>query len=277
MHGLSIVAVCLALACGWSAGLVLLDARTLRSDGARRYRPGWGVVTATQLDSRRRWAGLGVLGAAGLLASAPFLGGTMAVGTALLSCGVLLAWMVIDRRLHPARYTSVCMALLALGLVFALAERARAPEPWFLEGFASFFASHLYLVAGIRKLRSAQFMSGRVIVDGLAFGAYQAAAGNREFLGGVSLSRLAGWLSQDVVLAGGRLAALLTAVMELALGLGALGLLPVPLTLSLALVLHLSFLLISPRRIVPFTAAALGLLLLATRSPLLGLLGSTRV
>jgi hypothetical protein len=274
MPGIHFAAVCLALACGWSAALVLVDTRTLRGVGAdaRRYRPGWGSTTAEQLESRRRWARLGVLGAVGLLASLPFLGHMGAEGAALMSCGAILVWLLVDRRLHPARYTSVCMALLALALALALSRGlfVQVPTARFAGMFASFFASQLYLVAGIRKARSAQFMSGRVIVDGLAFSAYQAAAGNREFFRLVRLPRLAELLSNETVLAAGRLAAVLTALVELALGLGALGLLPVPLTLTLAIATHLGFLLISPRRIVPFTAAALGLLTLATMHPLLG-------
>ncbi len=56
---------------------------------------------------------------------------------------------------------------------------------------------------------------------------------------------------------------------ELTLGFGALGLIPASLTVALAVPVHLAFTAISPRRIVPFSAAALGLLLLATTHPLL--------
>lgn len=60
---------------------------------------------------------------------------------------------------------------------------------------------------------------------------------------------------------------MLTAVAELTLGLGALGLIPAPLTLAVPV--HLAFTAISPRRIVAFSTAALGLLLLPTTHPLL--------
>ncbi|ATB33808.1 hypothetical protein [Melittangium boletus] len=263
--GVVLASLGLALACGWYTALILVDYRHLLGAGVGVcvYRPGLGPTTASELVSRWRWAWLGWLGSAGLLVTAPWLGRAMAGGVALASCGAILGWILVDRRLHHARYTSMCMAVLALALM-GYPSSAR-----FTGMFASFFASQLYLVAGIRKVRSAQFMSGRVIVEGLAFGAYQAAAGNREFFRLVRLPLLADLLSTPSVLFAGRLAAILTAGVELALGLGAMGLLPVPLTLALALPTHLAFLLISPRRIVPFTAAALGLLTLAMTHPLL--------
>ena len=271
--GVAFASVCLALACGWYTALILLDYRHLLGVGVGVcvYRPGLGPTTASELVTRWRWAWLGLLGSGGLLVTVPLLGRAMAGGVALVSCGVLLAWILVDRRLHHARYTSMCMAALALALMGYQSSwlLSLTPGARFTGMFASFFASQLYLVAGIRKVRSAQFMSGRVIVDGLAFGSYQAAAGNREFFRLVRLPRLAELLSSPSVLFAGRLAAILTAGVELALGLGAMGLLPVPLTLVLALPTHVAFLLISPRRIVPFTAAALGLLTLAMTHPLL--------
>jgi hypothetical protein len=57
--------------------------------------------------------------------------------------------------------------------------------------------------------------------------------------------------------------------LEVTLGLGAVGLIPASATVFLAVPTHLAFTAISPRRIVPFSTASLGLLLLATSHPLL--------
>ena len=86
---------------------------------------------------------------------------------AILSCGGIIVWILCERRLHRARYTSVCISTLAATLLVYQVARLFTPLPaTLLAGtFASFFASQLYLVAGIRKLQSTQFMSGRVIVD----------------------------------------------------------------------------------------------------------------
>ncbi|CAM3964457.1 hypothetical protein NOGI109294_20520 [Nocardiopsis gilva] len=63
------------------------------------------------------------------------------------------------------------------------------------------------------------------------------------------------------------------ALVELALGLGAVGLLPPVVVLGLAIPTHLAFLAVSPRRIVPFSLASVGLLLVAVQAPLISLFG----
>lgn len=98
---------------------------------------------------------------------------------------------------------------------------------------------------------------------------YTAAAGNRDFLPVPTLPALVVLVRSPAFLLACRTAAVLTAVAELTLGVGALGLIPAPLTVALAVPVHLAFTAISPRRIVPFSAAALGLLLLATTHPLI--------
>ena len=112
-------------------------------------------------------------------------------------------------------------------------------------------------------------MSGRVIVDNLAYGLYQAAAGNREFIRFASPPQLADLLASEKFLSACRLAALLTAAVELTIGLGVLGLLPVLLVFGLAIPSHLAFIIVSPYRVAPFTVAALGLIAMAMSHPLL--------
>jgi hypothetical protein len=76
----------------------------------------------------------------------------------------------------------VCLALLSAALLleqgFTLVWGAA--NTIITGAFASFFAAQLYLVAGIRKVRSRHFMNGRVILDNIAYNAYQAAAGNQD-------------------------------------------------------------------------------------------------
>jgi hypothetical protein len=265
-------ALCLALALAWHTGLTLLDNRSVRqghSEG-RVYRLGKGWVCSTRLATERRLAMAGFAAAAGLIPARLFSGQWAAAAT-LMCCGAALAFVLAERRLRGGRYTSVCLAALAAALLLEQGVTvARGAADVVLTGaFASFFAAQLYLVAGIRKVRSRHFMSGRVIVDNIAYNAYQAAAGNRDFLPIPRLPALATLLRSPAFLLACAAAAVLTAAAELALGLGALGLIPAQFTLALAVPIHLTFTAISPRRIVPFSAAALGLLLLATTHPLL--------
>lgn len=250
---------CLALACAWRAMLVLSDDRRIRRPAV--YRPGLGWTDAHELAPRRRWARAGLTAAICLIAAAA-APAPWARGITILAVGILIAWILRDRILHPARYTSVCIAVLALAVALARFSPPAAGTA------ASFFAAQLYIVAGLRKLRSAQFMSGRVILDNAAYGTFQAVSGNHEF---IRVPRLAELLSGSAFPAACRTAAILTAAVEPALGLGAIGLMPPPLLLGLAIPVHLGFLLISPYRIVPFTAAALGLLALTTLHPLIPL------
>ncbi|MQY04337.1 hypothetical protein [Actinomadura macrotermitis] len=250
---------CLALACAWRAMLVLSDDRRIRRPAV--YRPGLDWTGAHELAPRRRWAWAGLTAALCLVpamaAPAPW-----AQAVVILAAGTLIAWILRDRILHPARYTSVCIAVLALAVALAQTSPPAAGTA------ASFFAAQLYIVAGLRKLRSPQFMSGRVILHNFAYGTFQSLGGNHEF---IPIPRPAEVLSSRTFPAACRTAALLTALVEPALGLGATGLMPPPLLIGLAIPVHLGFLLISPYRIVPFTAAALGLLTLSTLHPLIPL------
>ncbi|AJT69972.3 hypothetical protein T261_8379 [Streptomyces lydicus] len=268
------IAVCaLALALAWRAGLVLFDARTVRRDyartGAYRAGRGWTGPDALAAECRRAVPGL-LLGVA--LPCAVFLPTGRWGAAAVLLCCVAALWLTLGyRRLRQARYTTVCLfvlaAVVALGAALALLRM-----PWSSQvtgGFASFFATQLYLVAGMRKLRSRHFMSGRVLVDNAAYNACQAATGSRDFLPVPGLRGLTGLLAGPVFPAACRAAAVLTAAGELALGLGALGVVPAASTLALAVPSHLAFTAVSPRRIVPFSALAFGLLVLATSHPLL--------
>ncbi|MGH8906736.1 MAG: hypothetical protein ACRD0K_09515 [Egibacteraceae bacterium] len=267
----------LALATGWRAALVLSDHRQISRAAAdlSMYRPGLGWTSAGQLGSRRRWARAGLVAAAGLMLTLPGLAGgaVPAALASMLACLSVVAWVGFDRRLHNARYTSICIAMLALGVllyqvgVMALGDSGDSSPAAGI--FASVFASQLYLVAGIRKLRSRHFMTGRVLLDNVAYCTFQAAAGNHDFVKIVRPQRLPSLLQSSTFLFGCRLAAILTAFVELAIGLGAAGLLPRTVTLGLAIPTNLAFLLLSPRRVMPFTAAALGLLALATAHPLL--------
>lgn len=265
-------ALCLALALAWHTGLTLLDGRRVRrghTEG-RVYRLGQGWVSAARLTTERRLAIAGLVAAVALV-PARLAPGPWATAATVLCCGAALAFILRERRLRGGRYTSICLATLAAALLLeqgiTLLRGTADAVP--AGTFASFFAAQLYLVAGIRKLRSRHFMNGRVIVDNIAYNAYQAAAGNRDFLPVPRLPALAILLPSPAFLLACRAGAILTAMAELTLGVGALGLIPAQLTLALAVPVHLAFTAISPRRIVPFSAAALGLLLLATTHPLL--------
>lgn len=279
----------LALASAGLAAMVLGDGRRIRriEVDQRVYRPELGWSDANQLDARRRWAWASLVTAAGLLlaplgVASGALGAVPAAAVSILACATVVAWRARDRRLHHGRYTSVCIATLAFAVLLyqgalivlddpadTSAAQQRLSAPMLSGTFASVFAGQLYLVSGIRKLRSPYFMAGRVLVDNLAYATFQAAAGNRDFFKIVRPQRLPSLLCSTAFLSGCRLAAILTALVELALGLGAIGLLPVTLTFALAIPTHLTFLLVSPRRVMPFTLAALGLLALATAHPLL--------
>jgi len=268
-----IATLCLALASLWRAVSVIADVRRIRRVDAhqRMYRPGLGWTTPPELESRRRAAQVGLGAAIGLVLFTIISTDTVAAAAVIFCCGGIIAWLSYERTLHRARYTSVCISILASAL--SLYEAARlfthSPAAYLAGTFASFFASQLYLVAGLRKLQSVQFMSGRVIVDNLAYGLYQAAGGNREFIRFASPHQLAYLLSNKKFLSACRLAALLTAAVELTIGLGVLGLLPVLLVFGLAIPSHLAFIIVSPYRVAPFTVAALGLIAMAMSHPLL--------
>lgn len=259
-----IAAGCLAVAGGWRATLVEADIRHLDRAGAdgRAYRPELGWTDAALLTLRRRWAWVGLAASGGIVAS-------LAVPSAREIlwplCAITIAiWVARDARLHYGRYTSVCIGTLAAGVALA---SVRVDAGGLLACVA---ASQLYLVAGIRKLRSSAFMSGRVLLDNVVYGACQAAGGNREFLCSVSTQRLADLLERGALLRACRVGAIATAAGELTVGAAAIGLMPVWLMFAIAIPMHLGFTLLSPARLIPFTFASLGLLSLATAHPLLG-------
>jgi hypothetical protein len=259
-----IAAACLAVAGGWRAGLVQADIRRLDRAGAggRAYRPELGWTVAALLTLRRRWAWAGLLAAGGLVASLA-IPSARAILWAL--CAVMIAiWVARDARLHHARYTSVCIATLAASVALASISVDGAGL------LAAVAAGQLYLVAAIRKMRSDAFMSGRVLLDNVAYGACQAAAGNREFLRFVTTQRLADGLERGALLRACRFGAVATAACELTVGAAAIGLTPVWLMFAIAIPMHMGFTLLSPARLIPFTFASLGLLSLATAHPLLG-------
>ena len=244
--------------------LVAADIRRLDRAGAggRAYRPELGWTDAALLALRRRWAWLGLVAGGGLVASFA-VPGARAVLWPL--CALTIAvWVARDSRLHHGRYTSVCIGTLAAGVALA----SLSVDAGGL--LACVAAAQLYLVAGIRKLRSRAFMSGRVLLDNVVYAACQAAAGNREFprLGGTQ--RLAGALERGTLLRACRAGSVATAAGELAVGAAAIGLAPVWAMFAIAIPMHLGFTLLSPARLVPFTFASLGLLSLATAHPLLG-------
>jgi hypothetical protein len=257
-----IAAGCLAVAGGWRTGLVEADVRRLDRAGAggRAYRPELGWTTAELLTLRRRWAQAGLLAAGGLVTSLA-LPSARAILWPL--CAILIAiWVARDALLHHGRYTSVCIGTLAAGVALASVSVDAAGL------LACVAVAQLYLVAGIRKLRSPAFMSGRVLLDNVVYGACQAAAGDRGFLG-LSTPRLADGLERGTLLRACRVGSVATAAGELTVGAGAIGLTPVWLTFAIAIPMHLGFTLLSPSRLIPFTFASLGLLCLATARPLL--------
>jgi hypothetical protein len=263
-------ALCLVLALAWHCGLSLADARAVQQAAlrGRAYRLGQGWLDRARLEAERWPAVLG-LEAASVLAVARLVPDHRAAAVTALSCIAALIVVLWDRRLRGGRYTSVCLATLATALVLERGLPLVGINAAIAGLFASFCASQLYLVAGVRKLRSAQFMNGRVLLDNFAYNSYQAATGSRDFLPVPGLPALAVLIHGTVSLRACRAAATLTAVVELALGLGALGLFPAPFVISLAVPAHLAFTMISPRRIVAFSAAAIGQLLLAMTHPLL--------
>ena len=264
MSAALIAAGCLAVAGGWRAGLVIADIRRLDRAGAggRAYRPELGWTDAALLKLRRRWARV-ALAASGAIAASAAVPGARAVVWPL--CAITIAiWVARDSRLHHGRYTSVCIGTLAACVALA----SVSVEAGGL--LACVAAAQLYLVAGIRKLDSPAFMSGRVLLDNVVYAACQAAAGNREFLRLAGPQRLADALERGALLRVCRVASVATAAAELAIGAAAIGLAPVWLTFAIAIVMHLGFTLLSPARLIPFTFASLGLLSLATVHPLLG-------
>ncbi|MEW1659189.1 hypothetical protein [Streptomyces sp. NPDC093707] len=261
---------CLALALAWRAGLALLDDRLIRRSYPRAgtYRLGRGWAGPDDWATQRHRALTGLATAALLLPAALLPPSPWTAGAALLCCAAAAAGIL---REGSHRYTGVCLlvllAVLALHQTTVLARGI--PSTALVGSLASFFAAQMYLVAGIRKLRSPHFISGHVLMDNIAYNAWQAAAGSRDFLPVPRLPHLATLLGTPAFRSACKAAALATAAVEVLLGLGAVGLLPATVTLLLAIPTHLAFTAISPRRIVPFSAASLGLLLLALPHPLL--------
>ncbi|MCC3776055.1 hypothetical protein [Streptomyces sp. UNOB3_S3] len=266
----------LALGMVWHAGIVIADARTVarRYPGGRVYRVGHGWTSSAAFAAYRRLAY--AMLAAGAALAAACVGARLAPGrgtaTALGGCAAaVLVLIFANRRYGGVRYAGTCLALLAGCLTVAGAALAVGGQAWTAAAgaLASFFAAQLYLVAGLRKVRSRHFMNGGVLIDNLAYNAAQAAAGNHDFLPWPRQAALSELLTRPAPRAVCRAVSVATALGELLLGLAVLGLLPAPATLALAVLLHAGFLLISPLRIVPFAVAATGLVLLATSHPML--------
>ena len=256
-----LAAACLAVAGGWRAWLIRCDARHIREAhaGCRAYRPELGWTDCDLLALRMRWAYAGLLASGALALSLAVPAATVAVWPA---AGLTLAvWIARHFRVEYGRYGSVCISTLAIGVALA--------GVWPAAGglLASIAAAQMYLVAGVRKLRAPGFMSGRVVLDNIAYAACQAAAGNRDFVRIASPARIADLLERGTLLRGCRAAAVATAVAELTIGAGATGALPLAATLAIAVPLHLGFMVLSPRRLLPFTAASIGMLLLAAVNP----------
>lgn len=269
-------ALLLAFGAVWHATLVLADIRaiTRRYPGGRAYQLGNGWTSTAALTSRRQLscltvtAGAVLTGLCLLVRLAPGRGTAMALGG---WAAVVLALLLADRRHGLNRYTAVCLTLLAGCLTLAGGAWAIGGRTWIEAAGppASFFAAQLYLVAGVRKLRSRHFMDGGVLMDNLAYNASQAAAGNRDFLPWPRQRSLSALLTRPAPRTVCRAVAVCAALGEILLGLAVLGFLPPPATIALALLVHSGFLLISPLRIVPFSVASLGLCFLATTHPLL--------
>ena len=102
--------------------------------------------------------------ATGLIPVGIFSDSTVAGIVAMLSCGGIIVWVLYNRKL------CACIGALASALLLYFGAKlfTNLPAVQFAGTFASFFAAQLYLVAGIRKLQSTHFMSGRIIVDNLA-------------------------------------------------------------------------------------------------------------
>lgn len=264
MRGELIATAGLAIAAGWRAAVFRADVQHIErtQPGARAYRPGLGWTSPEHLKLRLRGARVGLVAAAGL-ALALAVPATAAVARPVAAVAIA-AWLVPYGLQRRGNYTSLCIATLAVAVVVASVSTAAAGL------FASIAAAQLYLVAAIRKLRSREFMTGRVLVDTVAYTVCQAAAGNREFLAIVRPATLATALDRGTLKRLCRVVALATVVVELAVGAGATGLLPTPATFALAIPMHACFLLLGPKRLLPFTAASLGLLALATVHPLFG-------
>lgn len=262
MSAAVVAAGCLAVAGGWRAWLIRGDVRHIRATqpGARAYRAELGWTDGDLLALRLRWSRVGLLAAGALVISivvpwsAPVL--WPAAGAAIA------IWVARDARLDYGRYMGLCIVLLAVGVALASLWLDAAGL------LASVAAAQMYLVSGIRKLRAPDFMSGHVVLDNLAYAACQAAAGNRDFVRTVTPARLAALLERGTLSRLCRAAAIATAAAELAIGVGATGLLPVPVTFALAIPMHLGFMLLLPRRLPSFTTASLGLLALATVHPI---------
>lgn len=261
----------LALAAGWRACLALGDARWIgRVDAHRRvYRAELGWTDPLQQAARQRWAVVGLVGA-GLVVISRLQGSAVSMLPAgapgvmlLVGCTLILTGLARDRTLQHGRYTSICIGSLTV------ASLLQPVAPHVAGLTASFLAAQLYVVAGIRKLRSRPFLSGRVLADSLAHQWVQAEAGNKESPRVVPSGRLPAVIGSPAFLAWCRAAALATVAAELAIGVGALGLLPSLLTLALAFALHAGFLVLGPKRLVPFGAAALGLVALSTLHPIM--------
>jgi hypothetical protein len=272
----AVAQVCLAVAAAWQAAIMISDDRQRSRASGRTYRSGLGWTDPATLDRWRRSHPVALAAAVGLLLALALPSVPGAV-LAAACCAAVIAGVLRDGGYTSIRFAPLCLTMLAASLLLHRLGQLVGPliGPVGPVGehtgalLASFCAAQLYLVAGIRKLRSRQFLTGRVILDSVAYGTAQAAAGSREFLPLLRPDQLATLVVDRRVQLACRGAAVAATVAELALGLGAVGLGPAVATLILAVLSHLAFLLVSPLRIAPFTIAAVGLLFLASHHPIL--------
>ncbi len=259
-----VAAACLAAAAGWRAWIIRGDVRHIRKaqPAARAYRPELGWTDEDLLARRLRGSRAGMVAAIALAVAIAVPGAAPVLWPA--GGGVIAIWLTLDARLDYGRYMGVCIVTLAVGVAVAAVELDAAGL------LASVAAAQMYLVSGIRKLRAPHFMNGHVILDNLAYAACQAAAGNRDFVRTVSTARLAGLLERGTLSRVCCAGAIATAAAELAIGAGAIGLLPTWVIFALAIPMHLGFMVLLPRRLPSFTMASLGLLALATANPIIG-------
>lgn len=177
-------------------------------------------------------------------------GSSYLVSLVAIACAVLF---VIECYSHRFRYTYICSAQSCL--VIALSQWS-VPAATFA---ATVCTGQMWLTSGIQKLRSESFRTGLPIRDMVLFGYAESRGGNKEFL----LNRV----FQPLLLSPRRLfwrtLAMLTIIMEFALGLMIpLRFLPLG-TIVLVIFMHVAFTVLAPIRILPFTLSSISLTLIA--------------
>ncbi|MFD5428957.1 hypothetical protein [Streptomyces sp. NPDC127084] len=165
---------------------------------------------------------------------------------------------------HRKRSTLLCTAVLAAVVTVGETIVALGGHPGTtVRVLAAIAVAQMYLVSAIRKSRSLPFRSGQVLLDEIILSCFQAAAGNPDFIRLISPRRLSRAITTGLAQKCCAWLAKLTIVAEIALGVGALGLLPATAVFALAAVTHTSFAALCPRRITAFSISALALVALA--------------